>query len=128
MFADKDQPSRSLIGRTLDMSPKMMNKLIQRIKRNGTLVPKKRGKQRKVTPEMVEFLTQWFKTDSNVGKSFKYAYGALVKESGLFRVGSDPVSMHGCYKAFRRYSDYTYKRIQRIKVKSNTESNKMKRV
>jgi hypothetical protein len=46
-----------------------------------------------------------------VGKSFKYAYGALINESGLIQEGSVKVSMHGCYKAFRRYSDYTYKRI-----------------
>ena len=70
---------------------------------------------------MIDFLVQWFKMDGNVGKSFKYAYRALIKESGLFGVGSDLISMHGCYKAFRRYSDYTYKRIQRIKIKSNTE-------
>jgi hypothetical protein len=36
--------------------------------------------------------------------------------------------MHGCYKAFKRYSGFTYKRVQRIKVKSNTLGNKLKRV
>jgi hypothetical protein len=80
------------------------------------LTPKKRGKQRKVTPKMVDFLTEWFKTDRNVGKSFKYAYRALLDESGLFKtvpgeVRIVPVSQHGCYKAFKRYSDFTYKRI-----------------
>ena len=36
--------------------------------------------------------------------------------------------MHGCYKAFKRYTNFTYKRVQRVKVKSNNESNKIKRV
>ena len=98
------------------MTTKRVYKLIQRIRKNGTLTPKKRGRQRKVTPEMIAYLAEWFQMDGNVGKSFKYAYGALVKESGLFEGGSDPISMHGCYKAFKRYSDFTYKRIQRIKI------------
>mgnify|MGYP007064211990 CR=1 FL=1 len=38
------------------------------------------------------------------------------------------MSMHGCYKTFRRYSGYSYKRILRVKIKSNTEANKLKRV
>ncbi len=59
---------------------------------------------------MINFLSEWFKLDGNVGKSFKYAYKALVEE---FSQQGDGVkaSMHGCYKAFRRYTDYTYKRI-----------------
>ena len=44
MFADNTRPSVSQIRRSLDMSPKMVNKLMQRIKKNGTLVPRKRGK------------------------------------------------------------------------------------
>lgn len=64
------------------MSPKITNRLKQRIKRNATLVPRKRGKQRKISQEMIDFLTRWFKTDINVGKSFKYAYGALIDEFG----------------------------------------------
>jgi transposase len=145
LFQDKAAMlSGSQIARSLGMSPKRVYKLIQRVRKNGTLTPKKRGKKRKVTPEMIEFLVQWFKAGDNVGKSFKYAYEALVKESGLFKKelvkgrGRDqtmaqvkavsPVSMHGCYKAFKRYSDFTYKRVQRIKIKSNTASNKLKRV
>ena len=38
------------------------------------------------------------------------------------------VSVHGYYKAFKRYTNYSYKRIQRVKVKSNTAQNKEKRV
>ena len=60
---------------------------------------------------MLDFLTGWFTTDGNVGKSFKYAYGALVERFKDQVV----ISEHGCYKAFRRGTDYTYKRIQRIK-------------
>ncbi len=105
------------IARKLDMTPKVVYRLIQRIKRHGSLVPRKRGTRAKVTQEMVDFLTGWFKTSNNVGKSFKYAYGALVEEFGEDHVG---VSEHGCYKAFRRCTDYSYKRIQRIKVCSNT--------
>ena len=56
------------------MTPKRVYKLIQRIRKNGSLVPRKRGRGRKVTKEMVEFLKNWFKLDTNVGKSFKYAY------------------------------------------------------
>ena len=36
--------------------------------------------------------------------------------------------MHGCYKAFRKYSGFTYKKIQRVKAKSNTPQNKLKRL
>ncbi len=36
------------------MSPKITNRLKQRIKRNATLVPRKRGKQRKISQEMIE--------------------------------------------------------------------------
>ena len=42
--------------------------------------------------------------------------------------GRIKVSKNGCYKAFRRYSGFSYKRILRVKIKSNTESNKKKRV
>ncbi len=97
----------------------------QRIKRNGTLVPKKRGKHRMVCEEQINFLKEWFNEEPNVGKTFKYAYAALIDKFGLHRV---KVSMHGCYKAFKRYTNYSYKRIQRVKVKSNTPSNKIKRV
>ncbi len=31
------------------MVPKVIKKLIQRIKRNGTIIPKKRGKKRKMS-------------------------------------------------------------------------------
>ena len=76
---------------------------------------------------MIFYLQQWFKQGNNVGKSFKQAYRALIKE---FEERTTPVkvSMHGCYKAFQRYGNYSYKRIQRVKIKSNTESNKMKRL
>jgi hypothetical protein len=69
----------------------MVNKLRQRIKRNGNLVLRKRGKQRKITKKMVDFLKLWFTNDSNVGKSFKYAHKALVEESGLLGVGKNKV-------------------------------------
>ena len=61
----------------------------------------------------------------NVGKPFKYAYDALRQQFGKQHVR---ITMHGCYKAFKRYTNFTYKRVQRVKVKSNTESNKIKRV
>lgn len=127
MFADKACYTRSQIAMKLGMSPKVVNKLMQRIRKTGTVVPKKKGKPRKVTRKMINFLIQWFKEDNHVGKSFKYAYDALVKE---FEGRATPVcvSVHGCYKAFRRYSNYTYKRIQRVKIKSNTELNKVKRI
>ena len=97
----------------------------QRIKRNGTLIPKKRGKQRMVSDEQINFLKEWFNEECNVGKTFKYAYAALIDKFGLQRVN---ISQHGCYKAFKRCTNYSYKRIQRVKVKSNTPSNKEKRV
>ena len=43
----------------------------QRIKRNGTLVPKKRGKHRMVCEEQINFLKEWFNEEPNVGKTFK---------------------------------------------------------
>jgi transposase len=82
MFSDKAMHSGALIARKLDMSPKMVNKLKQRIKKNGTLIPRKRGSRRKVTEKMISFLKTWLKLDGNVGKSFKYAYGALLEEFG----------------------------------------------
>lgn len=125
LFASNANLNGSQIARQIGTSPKVVNRLKQRIKRNGTLVPKKRGKSRNVTKEMINFLNQWFKTGTNVGKSFKYAYAELVKHFGEDNV---KVTQHGCYKAFKRYSDFTFKRIQRIKVCSNTKANKEKRV
>ena len=57
---------------------------------------------------MIDYLTTWFKIDKNVGKAFKYAYDELIEKFGKEKVG---VSMHGCYKAFKRYSNFTFKRI-----------------
>ena len=74
---------------------------------------------------MIEFLVTWFKKNDNVGKSFKYGYDALIQQFGKDKI---KVTLHGCYKAFRRDSNFTFKRIQRVKVKSNTEANKIKRV
>lgn len=71
MFADKTRPTQSQIARKLDMSPKMVYKLVQRIRKNGSLVPRKRGRQRKVTAEMIDFLEQWFNIGGNVGKTFE---------------------------------------------------------
>ena len=60
MLADKANFNGGQIARKLGMSPKVVNRLKQRIRKNGTLKPKIRGKKRKVTPEMIEFLVQWF--------------------------------------------------------------------
>ena len=125
MFANKAMYNCSYIARTLGISKKFANKLKQRIRRNYTLKPKKRGKKRLVSEEMINFLKEWFKKGDNGGKTFKYAYNALVEKFGLDKV---KVSVHGCYKAFRRYTNYSYKRVQRVKVKSNTNENKEKRV
>ena len=65
---------RGKIARKLDMSPKKVNRLFQRIRKNGSLARRKRGRQRKITKKMVDFLKKWFESDTNVGKSFKYAY------------------------------------------------------
>ncbi len=46
MFADRAFHNCSWIGRALGMGKKVVNKLKQRIKRNGTLAVKKRGKRR----------------------------------------------------------------------------------
>ena len=74
---------------------------------------------------MIKFLKDWFMSKGNIGRSFKYAYEALINEFGLEQVS---VSKHGCYKAFKKYSNFTYKRIQRVNIKSNTDSNKLKRM
>ena len=55
---------------------------------------------------MIEFLQNWF--NKNIGKKFKYAYNALKDQ---FPKDSIKVSEHGCYKAFKRYSNFTYKRV-----------------
>ena len=57
---------------------------------------------------MIQFLTNWFKVHDNVGRGFKYAYVELVNHFGYDNV---KVTQHGCYKAFKRYSNYTWKRI-----------------
>ena len=110
MFVDKACYTSSQIGMMLGMSPKVVNKLMQRIRKTGTVVPSKNGKPRKVTREMITYLKEWFKVNNHVGKSFKYAYDALVQQ---FQGTATPVrvSVHGCYKAFRRYTNYTYKRV-----------------
>ena len=69
----------SEIARRVGVSRKVVNKLMQRIKKNGTLVVKPRGGKRKITGEMIDFLKNWCKVDTNVGKSFKHAYAALVE-------------------------------------------------
>ena len=74
MFTDKAMLGRGEIARKLNMSPTKVSRLFQRIRKNGSLAPRKRGRCRKVTKEMVDFLRKWFETDNNVGKSFKYAY------------------------------------------------------
>ena len=74
MFTNKAMLSRGKIARKLDMSTKKVNRLFQRIRKNGSLVPRKRGRCRKITKKMVDFLKKWFENDTNVGKSFKYAY------------------------------------------------------
>ncbi len=124
-FTREDRPGGMRIARRLGMRPKVVYRLMQRLRRHGDIVPRKRGTRSRVTPEMLAFLQGWFTTDGNVGKSFKYAYGALVAAFGEEQVG---VTEHGCYKAFRKRTDYSYKRIQRVKVQSNTPANKQKRV
>ena len=57
---------------------------------------------------MIQFLTNWFKVHDNVGRGFKYAYAELVNHFGYDNI---KVTQHGCYKAFKRYSNYTWKRI-----------------
>lgn len=87
------------------------------------MIPLKRGRRRSVKKNHIQFLKDWFNKDTNVGKSFKYAFEALKHH---FK-NEISVSQHGCYKSFRQYSGMTYKRIQRVKEQSNTEKNKSKR-
>ena len=49
MFVDKACYTRSQIGMMLGMSPKVVNKLMQRIRKTGTVLTFKNGKPRKVT-------------------------------------------------------------------------------
>ena len=49
MFTGKDRLSGMQIARKLDMTPKVVYRLIQRIKRHGSLVPRKRGTREKVS-------------------------------------------------------------------------------
>ncbi len=44
MYANETRFSGRQIARKLEMSPKYVNKLMTRIKKYGTLVPRKRGK------------------------------------------------------------------------------------
>ena len=57
---------------------------------------------------MIEFLKDWFRIDKNVGRTFKYAYEDLIKMFGKDKV---KISHHGRYKCFKKYSNFTYKRI-----------------
>ena len=81
-FTREDRPGGMRIARRLGMRPKVVYRLMQRLRRHGDIVPRKRGTRSRVTPEMLAFLQGWFTTDGNVGKSFKYAYGALVAAFG----------------------------------------------
>jgi hypothetical protein len=109
----------------LKISRNRINRLKQRIIRNGSILPRNRGRKRVVTDELVNWLTTWFEMDENVGKGFKSAYLAMIDHFGKDYV---KVTRHGCYKAFKKYSNHTWKRIQRIKIRSNTEKNKRKRM
>lgn len=79
------------------------------------MVPLKRGRKRIITEKHIQFLKNWFQIDQNVGKPFKYAFNDLKKE---FK-DEITVSLHGCYKNFKKYSNMSFKKIQRVKIKSN---------
>lgn len=55
---------------------------MQRIKNNKSVVPRKRGKKPLISKEMIDFLKKWFKSNDNIGQSFKYGYDALIKQFG----------------------------------------------
>ena len=76
----------------------------------GPLAKTIRRTTAKVSYDHIAFLEDFLSSPNNVGKSFKAAWAALL------------VSMkrHSRYKAFKKISKFTYKRIRRVKQRSNT--------
>ena len=115
------------LAENLRINHKTAKKLSARM-RNGHLATIRplvgiiRRSTAKVGYNHIAFLEEFLSSPQNVGKSFKEAWADLC-----VHYPNICVKRHSGYKAFKKLSDFSYKRIRRVKLVSNTLKNKKKR-